>query len=355
MGNSQNSDNITQGQALRNLKERLPRGWRLQCESHRPRTDARPVAADLTAPDGKKARLLIEIKRHLEPRDVQAVAERMRSFMGATRKALPIVVSPFLTPRAQHLLKEADLSFLDLTGNCWIVSSSPGLFISTSGLEKNPHAEDRAARSLKGPVAGRVVRALCDFLPPLGVRKLASTVEADPGYVSRLLAMLDGEALIVRKPRGAIESVDWKALLRRWAVDYSPFSSSRAYSFLEPRGLNAFVHKLRTFPHRYALTGSMAAASVAPVAPARLAVCYVDDPDEAARELDLRPAEAGMNVMLVAPFDAVVYERTWNKDELNFAALSQVAADLLTSPGRGTEEASALFEWMARDERAWRT
>jgi hypothetical protein len=30
-------------------------------------------------------------------------------------------------------------------------------------------------------------------------------------------------------------------------------------------------------------------------------------------------------------------------------------ADLLTSPGRGRNEAEALIEWMRKNERAWRT
>lgn len=34
--------------------------------------------------------------------------------------------------------------------------------------------------------------------------------------------------------------------------------------------------------------------------------------------------------------DPVVSERTWTEEGLTFAALSQVVADLLTSPGRGT-------------------
>jgi hypothetical protein len=35
-------------------------------------------------------------------------------------------------------------------------------------------------------------------------------------------------------------------------------------------------------------------------------------------------------------------------------APSQAAADLLTSSGRGPEEAEALIEWMLANEEAWR-
>lgn len=59
--------------------------------------------------------------------------------------------------------------------------------------------------------------------------------------------------------------------------------------------------------------------------------------------------------MLAEPFDPVVYERTWEQDGVTFAALSQIAADLLTSPGRGPAEADELLDWMAKNEAAWRS
>ena len=46
--------------------------------------------------------------------------------------------------------------------------------------------------------------------------------------------------------------------------------------------------------------------------------------------------------------------RTWQRDGLTYAAPAQVAADLLTSPGRGPAEGEALIEWMAQNEGAWR-
>lgn len=71
--------------------------------------------------------------------------------------------------------------------------------------------------------------------------------------------------------------------------------------------------------------------------------------------LDLRPADAGANVLLLAPFDPVVFERTWERGGVTFAAVSQVAADLLTGPGRGPAEAEALMKWMGEHEHDWRS
>jgi hypothetical protein len=58
---------------------------------------------------------------------------------------------------------------------------------------------------------------------------------------------------------------------------------------------------------------------------------------------------------LLTPFDDVVFERTSTKNGVTIAAISQVAADLLTSPGRGPNEAAALMQWMQENEDAWRT
>jgi hypothetical protein len=47
--------------------------------------------------------------------------------------------------------------------------------------------------------------------------------------------------------------------------------------------------------------------------------------------------------IVAEPFDRVVFERTSTRDGLVYAAPSQLAADLLTSPGRGPAEAEALL------------
>ncbi len=81
----------------------------------------------------------------------------------------------------------------------------------------------------------------------------------------------------------------------------------------------------------------------------------MDNPEGAAKNLGLRPVESGANVIVAEPFDPVAYERTWEQEGIPFAALSQIAADLLTSPGRGPAEADELLDWMAENEDAWRT
>ena len=90
------------------------------------------------------------------------------------------------------------------------------------------------------------------------------------------------------------------------------------------------------------------------MAPPRLLLVYIERPRDVEKAFDLRPADAGANVALLTPFDDVVFERTSTKNGVTIAAISQVAADLLTSPGRGPNEAEALMQWMQENEDAWR-
>jgi hypothetical protein len=169
----------------------------------------------------------------------------------------------------------------------------------------------------------------------------------DVSYASRLVDWLEREAVLTRRPRGPVQAVHQAQLIRRWAEDYAVLKSNDARSFLDPRGLDNFMKRLRKSRSRYAVTGSLAAARIAPIAPSRLAMVYVDDPDRAAVSLELRPTESGANIMLLGPFDSVVFDRTWNDELTTFVAPSQTAVDLLTSPGRSPAEGEAILEWMA--------
>ena len=105
---------------------------------------------------------------------------------------------------------------------------------------------------------------------------------------------------------------------------------------------------------RSAVTGSMAAMGPR-VAPGRLLAVYVEDLRAASKALDLREVESGTNIILAEPFDEVVFERTRSIDGITYVAAAQVAADLLTGPGRWPREAEAMIAWMSENEDAWRS
>ena len=118
----------------------------------------------------------------------------------------------------------------------------------------------------------------------------------------------------------------------------------------------AITTKLRAATVTYAATGAFAAQYFDPVAPARAATLYVTDAAEAAESLGLRarPMPAPTFVLL-EPFDPVVFERTIERDGLRCVALSQLAVDLLTGPGREPSQGEQMLIWMEQNGDAWRT
>src|SRR5712691_277822 len=335
-------------EASRVLAARLPAGWKQRFTRLESRPQRRPDAIlDVTGPDGAKVRVSIEAKMSLVPRAVPDVKTRLSGYS----RDPGLVLSPFLTRSTRERLRTENLNFLDLTGNVRLVLACPGLYVETQGAEQDPSPRRQPGRSLRGAKAARIVRALCDFPPPLPISDVAAQAQVDISYASRLVEWLSGEALVERRPRGPVQLVDRAALIRRWAQDYEVLTSNDARGYLDPRGLDNLTRGLSegSIRGKYALTGSIAANRIAPIAPPRLAMLYVDNVGSAATALKIRPTETAANVMLLAPFDEVVFQRTWEDGGLTLVAPSQAAVDLLTSPGRAPSEAGAILERLAEN------
>jgi len=340
----------------RSLAKRIPPGWSLYAQ---PEVPADRYLVDLLAkiasPAGATAVLAIEIKRTLEPRDVpQAIEQLFVVTADVMPEAVPIVASSYLSPRVRALLRNRGVGYIDTTGNVRIEASTPGLFISADGVDRDPWPRDHKLQSLRGRGAARAVRAIVDTIPPYGVRELAQSTSVSAPTLSRVLDLLEREAIVTRV-RGAVSAVDWQGAIRRWTEDYDQTESNTSTVALEPRGLTALEKKLRTTKLRYAATGAFAAQRFDPIAPARQATIYVTDVIEFIDHLDLRETEAGANVVILEPFDPVVFDRAVDCDSLRCVAPSQLAADLLTGPGREPSQGEHLLKWMENNEHVWRS
>lgn len=345
------SENIILKKAVEALRERLPESWSVALIDG---ARAGPERVDgelrLVAPDGRVGLLITEAWRHMDPRRAVALIAQAR---GGTKVQPFIVVAPWMSSATRRLLVEGGLSFLDLTGNIRILLSEPGLFIASSGAERDPWPEVSGV-TLRGAKAARVVRTLATARLPQGVRALAEQAGTTPGYVSKLLGFLAEQAAVQRSAGGQVTDVDLRRLIERWAEQAPLDARAQVTSWIEPRGQTALLAKLRRQDQRYAITGSLVASRRAPIAPPRVVSVYVDDPDAFARTMDLRQTEAGANLLLLTSHDDVVFADTWEEEGLRFAALPQVAADLLSGPGRGPAEAEALLTWMIDNPEAWR-
>jgi hypothetical protein len=348
--------------AVVRLNGSLPSGWTAQrsqlnianANSREPNV-VDPVI-NLEGGGNARATLAVEARRSIEPRDVERLLAGLSRTFRSFANVSVLIVAPWLSERTQELLRDEKLNYIDLTGNAWIALDCPALFIRTTGATRNPEPQVRGAARLRGPKTGRLVRTLIDVRPPYGVRELADATSLTPGYVSRLLDALDREALVDRSRKGEVEAVDYPALLRRWVETYDLFNSNEARRFIASEGVGKALERLKGVgaDDSTAVTGSFAAVRLAPIAAPALLLVYVEDVSTVADALNLLPADASPNVVLLRPFDQAVWDRVEREDGITYVAPSQAAADCLTGPGRMPSEGEALITWMTQIEDRWR-
>lgn len=347
------------------LERRLPPDWLLSLKEQvrlLPSDKRADGILEIQTSDGTSATVLIKARQsYLEARDVSRQVRVWRNALTdqglstTNDEANILVVTPYLGQSARDELAREGISFVDLTGNMRFVLRKPAVFVEAQGSNKNPLRENVPLKSLRGRGAGRVVRGLLDYQPPFGIRRLSSEIRTSAASTSRVVDLLEREAIVNRdSPRGQIRSVNWEQLLRRWTRDYRLMEANKMRTYLEPRGIGEALSRLSKANMRYAVTGSFAATRYAPITQSRLLIVYVDDHELAREQLQLRNAETGGNVLLGRPFDPVVFERTETSNGLTYARVSQVAVDLLTGVGRSPDEGEALVDWMKENEEEWR-
>lgn len=349
---------LQQGLAL--LKESLPPAWQVQKLGE---SESDPSLGDAVLNIGStqwNVRVVVEIKRTFGPKDVPGVVRDARLLNRVAGNIPVLVITPQLSDRSRAALTEAGINYLDLTGAARLVSDYPALFISRQPEMSMPRRR-QSVPALRGVKAGRVVRLLADVRPPYGVLDLAKYARVTPGYASRLLTELEKQDIVGRKPRGPIERVDWRELLKGRAESYGVFTSNRAESFVCPKGPAFALETLRDLPDAsLVLSGSFAAEQIVSVAPPALLLVYSEgDAGSFVDAAGLLPVAAGANVIIAKPYDGVVVERLFQMKTpvapgVRIVAASQLAIDCLTGSGRMPQEGEALLGWMAEDESRWR-
>ncbi|MCI2420715.1 hypothetical protein MOQ72_25020 [Saccharopolyspora sp. K220] len=343
------------------ITQALPPAWDLTAE-HQPRYGGYRLDAvfRIEAPDGNRATVVAEVKMSAEPRTVLSSVEQMRHIGSTVPGDAIVVAAPFISPLARGHLADAGFGWFDLTGNMRLALDRPSVLIQRYGVDRNPFSTpaDRRLKSLRGPGAARVVRTLLEIELPVGVRDLAMQAEVGAATSARVVDLLDREGLVERGAGKVISEVRRRPLVRRWTDDYGLTSSNEVERAVDPRGLAHALDELRTSEDQYIVTGSAAAraylpADVLSVAPLTTLILYADQPRKLARNIGLRTTDRSANVLLVRPFDDALAKGSRVEDGIRYAAAPQVVADLLTGPGRSTEEAEQLMNLMAEKDPRW--
>lgn len=339
------------------VRERLPVSWKVTERFQPLKSSLLPdLEIEIEAPDGRLARLVIEVKQVVERRDVSRLGEQVRR-IAASLTDVPVVAARYLSASVREALIEVGLSYVDATGNMRIVVNSPAVFISERGEDRDPWRKGRPRGTLKGEPAARVARALLDYRRSWRVRELIAASGASSGATYRVLDYLQREDLVVKNDN-RYRVTDWERLLREWSADAAFQTTTRVMAFIEPRGVDYFLGKLsKGSPFPIAVTGSVAAKEWATYAPAKAAYVYVSSIQEASEQWGLRPNATAPNVILLEPktVSGVPFVNAVSSEAgYPVAAPPQVAADLLNGPGREPAEGEYLIEWLKTNEKQWR-
>jgi hypothetical protein len=346
------------------LHEVLGADWKIvrQLAPSSPGDRGADVMLQVTSPnDPVHTKLLVDVERRITPLRVEDVLLPKLALVRQVNESMNLLVmAPWIARRTQRMLREHGINYVDLTGNVSIRIPRPAVVVRIEGASRQPQwvaMRGDSGPTLAGSRAGRLVRFLADFAPPYRAAQIAKVADVSLPWVSQLLGLLEDQLLIRRDGR-VITSVDWPSLLRARAETFDLLRHNSYVGMLAPVGLGGVQSQLPLPGVRTAVTGSYAARAVAPLAPAGQFMLYVEpgprSPDVVGDQLGLLPVDDHADVLILRAHDTVVFERSRLIDGVPHVALSQLAIDCLSGPGRMPAEGEAVLEYMVETENSWR-
>lgn len=312
----------------------------------------------------ERARFAVEVKRSFEVRDLSQMVRQIEEAKSKIEESLePMIVARYISKSAQEWLRTNQISYADATGNFMLTSPSTSTFlISDSGAKSDPwRGPGRPRNTLKGDSAAQVVRAILESNPPFSIPQMMSLAETSSGVTYRVVDYLERENLLSTekiktngKTKRIVTNVDWRKILFAWSEDYSYQRDNSVQNYIEPRGIDEVLRKLKKVdPDEYVISGSVAANRLAPYAVSKQINLYARYPADLAKVLELRPVQTGANVQIASTKFSVVFARTTKSNGLNYASPIQIAVDLLSGSGRNPTEGEVLMDWMDDNKVVW--
>jgi hypothetical protein len=290
---------------------------------------------------------VIEWKNSGAAAPVTTAIEQLRTYTRNSNEAvIPLVVVPFMGEIGRQRCAEAEIAWLDLSGNARISASGLRIFI-----EGKPNRYKRRGRpsTAFAPKSSRIARWL--LMHPDGAftqREIVRATDMDEGYVSKVVARLDEDDLIIRNDSGAIQARDPDLLLDAWKEEYDFVKHDLIRGHVATRSGDVLLKQLANVLNRgsvsYAVTGLAAAWLLDRFAAFRIVTLYLAEqptPDVLG-ELSFREETRGSNVWFVLPNDEGVFHGATSYDDIRCVHPVQVYLDLHAHPERAEEAAQKL-------------
>lgn len=301
-------------------------------------------AVDLLVSVGKIV-FVVEAKLSGDAAAVSGAIRQAKSYGARDKRAVPLVVVPYMGEVGRRETEEAGVSWLDLSGNANI--KAKGLRIR---IEGRPNLYKRPGRpaTVFATKSSRVVRWL--LLHPsntFSVRELARASGVDAGLTSRVVRRL-GEDQFVRREGARVRVNKPEELLEAWREQYDFGRHSILRGHIPARSgevlLRQVATKLGEAGLDYAATGTAGAWMIDRFASFRIVTLFVRDqlPDSIQADLGFREEPRGANLWIVVPNDDAVFLGAAERDGIRCAHPMQIYLDLKDQPERADEAAAQL-------------
>jgi hypothetical protein len=301
----------------------------------------------LPAVTDRLVKLYIVTRENLTPRIALDVIGRMRASLP---DGVPLLCSPWISPRVAELCREGEVSYLDAAGNCRI--RAPGLFISISGRQAVPVRKVREI-DVFSPKSSRIVRVLLTHpFRSWQVQELASEARVSLGLVSKVKASLLDQAFVQEQERRLLVR-DPVALLQAWSAHYNnrarpvPLFVAAKPKEAEER-VAAWCDANRS---RYALTQFSGAWRTSPMVRYDRSTIYLLAEDLEPRSISRiqefisgKIVDSGINLTLWLTEDQAVFYGMRKVGGVNVVSPLQLYLDLKSLVGRGEEAAQEVYE-----------
>ncbi len=344
-----------QQQALRQVAMRLAEFLGATPSDLRTRQHRRAPEADAVI-DLAGSTFVVAWKASGAAAPVSAALEQARRWAASVgRRAIPLVAVPFMGPAGRQRCQEADVAWLDLSGNARILA--PGIRVRIEGEENQFKSRGRPL-NVFAPKSARIARwLLLHPNQPMVQREIARATDMDEGFTSRIVSRLEEDGLIVRESNGAIRPRDPDLLVDAWREKYDFSKHQIIRGHVAARSGEELLHRLsgdlRRQAVKHAATGLAAAWQLTRFAAFRLVMLYVIErpPSEVLERLGFRDEVRGTNVWFVVPNDEGVFLGSGERDGVACVHPVQAYLDLQSHPERAKEAAdhlrAELLDWGA--------
>lgn len=277
-------------------------------------------------------------------------AVRQVKTLGIHSNLLPLLVSPYFSPRKQQFLRDEGVCYLDAAGNAWL--EAEGIFVDRCG-NKLKEAASPLSQDPFSDKATLIIRSLFSG-ETFGIRAISAALDqqgfaVSPGYVSKTVASLD-KLHYATKTAAGVRLVNRELLLQDWSQTYRQKARRRqSQDWYLPEADPSQLARIvgRALKSSGALTDRSGASFIDPHASfdtVDILPSNRDAVDRALEEIGATRVARGANVIVHEPvYPLSSFYEIRSVDDIPIVSNLQLYLDLRCQPQRGEEAAEHLY------------